>query len=892
MSRKTFPLGPISISLLAALTGFAAVAKAQDQQPDQQPVPVQNPADVKTEAPKAPNPTEPKETKTDSAPDAKKERITVTGSRIRRQIDDEGPKPVVTIQADEIKKSGATTVNEYLDKLTIASFGTSSYGSGYGAPEGTQGFDIHGLGEGNTLVLLNGRRLVRDPYLEIIDLSVIPVAAVDHVDVLKGTASAIYGTDAAGGVVNVVTRKNYDGFAFGGGLIKNRWKGAGGDHVNGYVVGGTSSDKSQNLMTLQWDEDKQGWIGNRPWVDKNYRSVYGYPFSYYNANQQLTPGGACGATRVVAGDTTCSFNYMDQYEMTAPAQKLTLLDDFNYDLTKNTHLGARFFVTRKTARTHGLQETVDPASDGYFVSSAALAQNHPEITDALAIPDANHGGANGTPVEGRLIAGPATSTLSDQLTMSGTASITHDFDNGSTLELAFTDSRINRNHTWLNYFDNERLSDAIWDGSYDVFSPNPGSLDPYRLDVPDRDYSIARSTELNYNGNFSLFGHDWGYAVGASQIYESYRMETSDNKIAGLIKGLGGGSASGDRRANAVYGELQVPIVSTLEATIAARWDKYTDFGGTFNPALGLQYRLGKEFFARANYGTGFKAPTLRDVHDSPATFFTSAFDHKQCNAATASGDATAQDKYCNFGQSAKITQGGNPDLNPEKSRNVDVELSYEPIAGYGLSLEYYWSQIKDQIGSVSAEKLTQLEGDGRALPAGTAINRDPITGDIVSFVSPTTNLGGTRTSGLESSLYAKQQFGFGTLAFRTNYSYVLSYKSQTLPGDPWEELLDVAGYPTRWRWNNTFGYSYGINDVALTSRSIGKRDKGQDIYGHLGAYTQWDLNYGVDITKYATLNVGGENIFNQQPQHDESDRVFRGGGVDPTYYVKADFRM
>ncbi|MBC7659015.1 MAG: TonB-dependent receptor [Chitinophagaceae bacterium] len=904
MSRNImnrFRIGPVSITLLAALTAASFEAHAQDSTSAPAPSAVSpDPAATKTEAPKADNPTEPKEVKQAGAPDtkadAKAERITVTGSRIK-QIELEGPKPIVTVGAEEIKKSGATNVNEYLSKLTVASFGTSSYGSSYGATEGTQGFNIRGLGEENTLVLLNGRRLVRDPSLEIIDLSIIPVAAVERIEILKGTASAIYGTDAAAGVVNIITRKDYKGTAFGYSKYKNRFLG-GGDHDQAYVVAGTSSEDSTNILTFQWDQQAASTFGKRPWIDRSYRSSYGAPFSYFNANNKLIPGGPCANTKSLGGgNSVCSSNYIDEYEYIAPSEKISMLDDYTYNLAKNTKLNLRLFATKKNSHTHGLREVLDQGTDhSYYVSRAFIDASHPEIAGTAVAPkyeaDPAHNGADGVAVRGRLLGAPGSETETEQLTYAGTTSVTHEFDNGDSLDLSFSESRIERHHVWKNMFDSYRLGDAIFKGTVDVFAATPPSnLDQYRQDVPDLDMSEARTTELDYTGSFDLGSKNFGYAVGLSQIHENYFNHTSPSNLFKQINNLGGGSAQGDRKANAVFGEIKVPIVSTLEATVAARFDDYTDFGSTTNPALGLQYRAGKDWLMRANYGTGFKAPSLRQVHDAPATFFTGAIDHKLCNAANASGDAGNIAKYCDQEAQGSITQGGNSDLRPEKSQNVNAFVGYEPVIGYGVSLEYYASKIKDQIGNVTAEDLTKLEGNGVPLPVGTQIVRNATSGDITRFISPTTNLGSVKTSGLETSVYAKQPFSFGTLSYRTNYSYVLTYLKQALPQGDFSNKLEQYG--PRWLWNNTFGYGIGIHEIALINRASGQREKTNLVsYGKVGAYNQWDLNYAVDITKAATLNVGGENIFNQQPSIDPSALLTRGGGSDMIYYMKADFRI
>jgi iron complex outermembrane receptor protein len=887
-----FRMGPVSISLLAVLTAASMEVHAQEQTDPTPPSSADAPATPEVPAPPAP-PATPAVVAPSAAakPEAgaKAERITVTGSRIR-EIEMQGPKPVVTVDAKEIEKSGASNVNEYLEKLTLASFGSTSYGSSYGAAAGTQGFDLRGLGSGNTLVLLNGRRLVRDPSLEFIDLSIIPTAAVERIDILKGTASAIYGTDAAAGVVNIITRKEFDGMAFGYSKFKSRYSESG-DTDQAYAIAGTSSDKSTNIITFQWDQSESSKIGNRPWVDKNFRSIYGSPMSYLNADGDFQPAGNCDFPK--ANGTFCGYNYMDEYEWSPAVQKISVLDDYSYNLSKNTKLGVRLFATKKTAVSKSLKGIIDESSDAYLVSEAALATLHPEITNAGI---ETLGDQTGVRVHGRIAGANPTMTKTDQLTYSGSTSVTHEFDNGDSLDVSFSESRIERTHHWLNFWDGPRLKDAVYTGAFDVFAATPQTnLDEYRLDVADRDMSIARSIEATYTGNFNVWNRDFGYAAGISQIRESYNNKAAPNKLAGFVKDLGGGGGTGERKANAAFAEIKVPIVDTLEASVAARYDDYTDFGDTFNPALGLQYRIGKEWFFRANYGTGFKAPTLREVHDGPATYYDSAIDYTKCNIATQANDAVGITQYCDNAASGTTTAGGNSDLKPEESSTYSLFIGFEPVQGYGVNVEYFNSKIDDRIGAVSADQLTQLESEGRALPPGTAVIRDPVTGDITSFLSPTANLSSLKTSGLDTSAYASQQFGFGTLSYKTNYSYLLSYESQDLPGGPFVQQLETGGAP-RWRWNNTFGYALGINDVSLTSRTNGRYQKANKVRGYVGSFTSWDLNYGVEVSQAATVNVGAENVFNQQYPQDDSDATFRGVGgsffQEPTYYARFDFRI
>lgn len=833
-----------------------------------------------------------KEEKTKKATEKKTEKIQVTGSRIR-QLDLEGPKPVITVDRKDLEKSGAVNLNEALNKMSIASFGSFEYGSNYGVPEGSQTIDLRGLGEGNTLILINGRRIVRDPSLEFVDLSIIPTAAVERVEIITGTASAVYGSDALSGVINIITRQQYEGTSFG--YSKTKPRQPGGDRDQMYVMAGTNSERSSNLITLQWDQSTEILAKDRYFNDTSFRSGRGTPISYQTTTKAFAPVGPC--TMGSKGNGFCGYDYWDkQYQAQGNWQKVSVLDDFSYQITDSTKFNLRVFGTQKTANSRSLPGVLDNAADGYTVSRDAINEFHPELITGAAT-DPLFGADDGVLVHGRLPAA-VSGTKSQQTTFSAGTGVSHRFSNDSELEFNVNDSRTTRTHLWTNMLDDNKFRQAVYTGEYDVLSLEPtGDISLYELDVPDTFASTSRSFELNYNGSFELAGKTAGYSIGASHIRESYLNHASANKLNEQIKGLGGGGGEGSRKANAVYAELGVPIVSSLEANVAARFDDYTDFGSTVNPMVGLQYRFNKEFFVRVNGGTGFKAPTLRELHDDEARYYDSFTDYKLCNVATEAQNAGNITKYCKGDRSAILRQGGNTELDPQKSTSASFFFGYEPVVGTGLTLEYWNQQIKDVIKTVTSDELMTMEADGRALPVGTAINRDPVTGDVVEIVSPTTNLSTVKASGLTVNAYSSVPTSFGTFSYKTDYSYFLSYTQQKLPGGKFEQYLEEGGQP-RWRWSNTFGYGIANNEIRLTSNSNARFQKGNKFYGFVGSYTNWDLNYSYVVNKTFDFELGGTNIFQQGYPKDDTDAISQGLPnsfyplIGPTYFGRLNFHI
>ena len=144
------------------------------------------------------------------AQETKLERVEVTGSRIKR-AEAEGALPVTVVRREELEASGTTTVAEYIRTMTFSSFGNFRPQSGSSA-QGFSEANLRGLGSRRTLVLVDGRRVAKDPQVgDATDMNSIPMAAVERIEILTDGASAIYGSDAIGGVINVVLRKDFEG---------------------------------------------------------------------------------------------------------------------------------------------------------------------------------------------------------------------------------------------------------------------------------------------------------------------------------------------------------------------------------------------------------------------------------------------------------------------------------------------------------------------------------------------------------------------------------------------------------------------------------------------------------------------------------------------------------
>lgn len=260
------------------------------------------------------------------------ERIEVTGSHIRR-IDTEGAAPVQTITRKDIDKTGYNSVADVLRDTTVSSFGGTREASGSTAA-GNAHVDLRGLGASNTLVLLNGQRLPSDAVTGAVDLNLIPMAAVERIEILKDGASAIYGSDALGGVVNIITRKDFVGSEVS--LNQSTPELAGGRRRDISLVNGINRGRFNMVNVVQYRDNEKIFSRDRSW-SSNGVSNLGSPGSYRNAGEKWQADPNCPPDRIrhtPSGDF-CTFKYSD-YSTELPAlQQVGLLSESNVELNFN-----------------------------------------------------------------------------------------------------------------------------------------------------------------------------------------------------------------------------------------------------------------------------------------------------------------------------------------------------------------------------------------------------------------------------------------------------------------------------------------------------------------------------------------------------------------------------
>ena len=350
-----------------------------------------------------------------------------------------------------------------------------------------------------------------------------------------------------------------------------------------------------------------------------------------------------------------------------------------------------------------------------------------------------------------------------------------------------------------------------------------------------------------------------------------------------------------------MYSELSVPLHKELELSLAARYDHYNDVGGSFNPKVGLRWQPSKQVLLRTSYNTGFRAPTLYDLHGPATSTFTgnSYDDPVLCPGGTPVAGANPN-VAC--GQQQYIRSGGNANLKPEKSKTFSAGIVFEPVSSVTMSLDYFNIKIRDKIGTVAEQTLFD---NYEKYQSAFVYSADGNTLQYVNAVLD--NLGEVHTSGIDTSLtWRLPRSSYGNFTFQFDGSWVHSYEYQNEPGGAYIENVGVYADNNpvfRWKHNASLTWALGKWSANLSNKFMsGYRDQNYVDAGYeqkVKAYSTFSLSGAYSGWKNTDITVGVKNLFDKNPPFTNQGTVFQTG-YDPRYtdplgrtlYVKASYKF
>ena len=814
----------------------------------------------------------------------KVEKIEVTGSNIKR-VDTEGPAPVQVITREDIEKSGSNTVAEVIRSLpsnTSGSYDETFTGS---FARGSAGVSLRGLGQKSTLTLINGRRMAVYSFAQnlqdnFVDLNSIPLSAIERIEILKDGASAIYGSDAIAGVVNIILRRDYTGAeATLAGGVTPRWDGQE-THVSGAAgVGTPGTDRYNFLLAADYFNRETIWARDRSnTATGDYRrfpgganlppSTVGNPGTYLR-RPGTTPFGTatrqpfptCPADRILvfAGTTNCSLD-VNQYLTGVPeTQRAGIFGRGTFEFSSSLTAFAEIAFNSNETFTQVAPFAVPSNQVGPGIARAIQA----------VLPVGNPSNPFSVPIEVRYRftdVGPrqVTNTTDATRFVAGLSGIWKDWS----WETAAAYSRSESEQKDRNNIRISGLLAAIADGSYnflDNAANTPAVYDRIRANYSRHGDSRFTSVDAKVSGDLiRMASGPLAMAAGFEYRKEDFDDHSDPVLATGDVLGRGSTQAIGKRDITSAYIEFSVPVLKSLELQLAGRTDRYSDFGRSSTPKVGLRWTVDPTLLVRATFAKGFRAPSIPESGDSNAFFFQNLQDRTRC---------AINSFYCGT-VSLPGQLVANPDLKPEKSDSYTAGFVWEPARAMSVGVDYYRIKQKDVVASQDFQFFLDNETRYSQFVTRGAPTADDIArgapGPVVLVSAPFENLFQVDTSGVDVD--ARLRFNAGdagrmTAAFTG--SYVISYKQPAAPGEPLSEYAGTYNLP-RFKGVVSLGTDVGAFSGNVAVNYIHKFKQSDSAAAtadpFIKAWTTVDVQGSYSGLRNTRLTLGAKNLFDKQP--------------------------
>jgi len=873
------------------------------------------------------------------------QRVEITGSLIKR-LGAETALPVTVIKIEELTSQGVTTAEQAMQRIAAnqSNFGASqSVGATTG---GKSEADLRGLGAptgtnaNKTLVLLNGKRLANHAFdAAAVDLNSIPLAAVDRIEVLRDGASAIYGTDAIGGVINFILRRSFKGIelsaqnqtpeASGGGRTNraNIVAGFGSLTEDRFNVYGTLDVRNQTaLLASDRKFGSTGILGTSRGAITAGTSGTAFPgdldgfepsgpncappFSVpRNANPDNT--GAFGS---------CREDFTRFIDLIPKNKQITGLLRGAFALSPDNTLSAEYLRSNNKAISR-----VAPAptsnlilASSPFFPTGAPTQDIDGLIPFFDLTDPNPSGptlggvANWRQVPaGKRTSGDDTTTTRAMIGLEGSAA---SFDYSGSIGRSKNNSIATVKRGYVN---DGLIQQGVWDGVINPFgdqsAAGQAAIDAAQV-VADTVIGTARVDFVEGRVSTELFKTSAG-TVSAAFGFDHRREKSSfeNTDITAQLGSLGvdpNGDTSGSRNSSAVFAEFSVPLLKALELTVAGRFDRYSDTGNTFNPKIGLRFQPFEELVLRGSYNTGFRAPTLYEIHQPRSLTFTSDnYDDPLLCPDGVPAVGTSAGVVCGQ-QVLQRTSGpvaiGRPssDLSPERSRSVNFGLRLEPMRQFTVGFDLWQIKLRNLINGLPEQAIfgdptkfadrfvrcsTVAAGDvpGVSLTDIDACTSLTATQDPIAFIdTPVENLGKLQTRGVDlTASWHSGSTAFGSFGLNFDGTYVDQFKYQREKGG---EFIKAVGRYTdnapvfRWQHVITGNWSMGSWGATLAQR-FKSHYVDQDPSNTVGSYLVHDISVSYTLFKSLTLLAGVNNVFDKSPPLSLQSTTFQRG-FDPRF--------
>jgi outer membrane receptor protein involved in Fe transport len=801
--------------------------------------------------------------------------VQVTGSRIKR-VDAETASPVFSMNREAIDKTGATTIGDFLQDIPAVSGAATNPSVNNGGGTGEATISLRGLGDERTLILINGRRIVTN------DVNAIPMTMVETVEVLKDGASAIYGSDAVGGVVNFILKSNFDGLDVGVDYgIASRHDG---QRTGANLTWGASSDRGNIIIGANYNKQEEVRASARDFSyfalslgSTSSTGVVQGGSSRTTTGRYFVPGYGCGSVTLdpskpgtTTGDFRCfsfgrdGYNYqaVGNLELT-PQERTGLFVSGNFDITDNVTAYVDAFANKTRSASQIAPLPFDGLSDGIYLDkdnqynvwgvqvddirlrlSRLGNRRYEYVTDVTQI---NTGlkGAFGD-----------TSWTWDYNVSYG--KIQQDNDNQGYIDYNALKLGLGPSNNGVCYTDGTFTTAIPGCKPIDFvgnFDPNSAAGQAQLEALGAISLDVLHSQTEKFKGFQANFAGDW-FEMSAGTVQAAVGLEYRNNSLefnpfdgavidpgagytCGISSELCTAPTSGEVTVKEIYGEALFPITDTFNISVGTRWSDYSTFGSTINSKLGLEWRPSDQILFRGTYAEVFRAPTINDLYGGETAASDGFTD--PCNGQTIANNPACENVVLDGSFTQTDTQlnaikGGTDTLQPEEGESITIGFVYEPTwaEGFSTTVDFWQVNLDNAIGTVGTQNILNVcYGSTAAAPSPLCSlfsRRD--SGEVEILFDKRANVGTIETAGVDIGLRYRMDTDYGKFRFNVDATYTDKYdvdvifdgevlQSQQNAGTFLSSANGGNGNYSQWRALGNISWSKDIYDISWNMRFI-----------------------------------------------------------------------
>ena len=838
--------------------------------------------------------------------------VVVTGTMIARPAA-ETAEAVTVVSTAALKDQGIVNVEQAIDQISANVPSAINIAQSVGEFTGGGTYaNLRDLGDGRTLVLLDGQRLADNADNgDAVDLSGIPFSAIDSVQVLREGASSLYGSDAIAGVINFITKKNYQGgevevdydrpqeaggasgdadFTFGHGDLVS-------DGYNFMITGSYSLQKE--LLATQRSFSATGLAPNLGLFNTNGIGTWPATVVDGNGNIWSSDYPACtGNTFVTRADGDCQYEYSAATDIIPKHDEASGMASFTKELPANNTLAVQYFYTRSTVTQWGgpmfYLFTMTPQADPTYFPTASELSCDPYYGSCSAPPDLTD------PITA-IWTDPNNNRFSDDINTEQRALVTFSGNNaGWDYSTSLNYSQNGNTQGDTGGYPNEALwaPNGVLTNLVNPFGAQSAAGQQFIDDsYVNGVYANGKMKRWSVDGHAS---HPLGdafhagtpatVAIGASVEGDSFNFATTPlDNILYAATAFAPTAIHGSRTAQAVFIELDVPMSKSLDADISDREDRYSDFGTTNNGKVALRFQPSRYVTFRGTASTGFRAPTLYDLYQ-PDSIGATGGSVGEVNPICLSGDYNTEFSKTVCENQGLALYGGNTHLTPETSENFDIGVIVEPLRNLGITLDYYRILLKNAIGGIPSNAIygnpTEFASDYVLNSAGTLSDSLELSSQCIPYTSGncgyilqnTQNTGGITTDGIDVSVKYSKDTPVGLFHVDLEGTAITQYRLQEYTGGPVLNLVGWynSGNEPAIRWQHTLNIDWtspnamwggGVSNRFFSSyidqNPVPLGGTGQRI---VGCDSNWDVYASYKPVHPLTVLFGIRDVLNKNP--------------------------